>query len=301
MRYLKRYEKLDPGTYYSAASQLKTMGHIERPKDLTEWGDKMSVKKIEDIFKMGEYSIDLYHGGHKQITGKFKMSLEIKFDRSFDVAYNNWMNQESGDEIWLKFKVIVIPMDDETINNLQKLYPNESRFLFSSIDGPSKVKEYTLNSYLNINLSYSRDIIDKDTFIVKRDGRSSCKYYYTNSSKVKKQISLYNADSGEFVPSGDIIFTREDDWSCPRFSRINDSYPDNTILFSDRKSALKFKNDLRSIFRGDIIVGKKSGNPGGIKEVIMDELCSEREITFDEFERFISSIDTSSINNIYKD
>jgi hypothetical protein len=305
MRYLKKYERLGHETYQSAADQLRKLGHVERPKELMDWADRKRSEWIKDSFKMGEYSMDFFAGSRK-FSGKFKINLEIKFDREFDIALNEWMDPESGSEIWLRFKVIVIPADEETIETLQTMDPQQSRLIFSNIDGyPSKVMTYTLNSYLNINLSLSKSIIDKNIMIV-RDVAGTVqrinKYYYNDASKIKRLKTIYgDVGDGELLPSGDIVFNNELSWNCSQFSRITNSYKSSTVFFSDRKSALKFKNDLRAVFGGDIVVGKKPGNPGGVKEIVMDELCSERDISFDEFERFIKSIDIFSINSLYKD
>jgi len=73
------------------------------------------------------------------------------------------------------------------------------------------------------------------------------------------------------------------------------------IFFSDRKSAIRFKKALIDIFEGKIIYNETEENPGGLKGIIMDEICSERHFGLDDFVRFIKSLSRIRINSLYKD
>lgn len=70
---------------------------------------------------------------------------------------------------------------------------------------------------------------------------------------------------------------------------------------ADRANAQKFKKMLYDIFEGNIVWGETPQLPGGMKEEILDFLCSDMDHTLEEFEAFIESIKRISVNRIYKD
>ena len=70
---------------------------------------------------------------------------------------------------------------------------------------------------------------------------------------------------------------------------------------ADRGSAQKFKKMLYDIFEGNIIWRETPKLPGGVKEQILDFLCSDMNHTLEEFEEFIESLKRISVNKIYKD
>ena len=72
-------------------------------------------------------------------------------------------------------------------------------------------------------------------------------------------------------------------------------------VFSNRSSAVRFKKALIDVFDGKIILRETEKDPGGVKGMLMDELCSERDRTFEEFLSFIDSLKKISINSLYKD
>jgi len=72
-------------------------------------------------------------------------------------------------------------------------------------------------------------------------------------------------------------------------------------VFSNRSSAVRFKKALIDVFEGKIILRETEKDPGGVKGMLMDELCSERDRTFEEFLSFIDSLKKISINSLYKD
>jgi hypothetical protein len=73
------------------------------------------------------------------------------------------------------------------------------------------------------------------------------------------------------------------------------------FYMADRGSAQKFKKMIYDIFEGDIVWGETPELPGGVKEEILDLLCSDMDHTLEEFEAFIESIKRISLNKIYKD
>lgn len=69
--------------------------------------------------------------------------------------------------------------------------------------------------------------------------------------------------------------------------------------FADRKNAIKFINLIYGIFKGDI--DHSSSVHSDTKEVIMDHLFDDAQITIEEFEELISSIKRTNVNKLYLD
>ena len=70
---------------------------------------------------------------------------------------------------------------------------------------------------------------------------------------------------------------------------------------ADRANAQKFKKMLYDIFEGNIIWRETPALSGGVKEQILDFLCSDMGHSLEEFEQFIDSVKQISLNKIYKD
>jgi len=70
---------------------------------------------------------------------------------------------------------------------------------------------------------------------------------------------------------------------------------------SNRASAMKFKDTLYKIFKGDIIIRETPQKPNGVKEQIIDELCNEREHGIEEYEDIMNSIKNINLNKLYKE
>ena len=109
---------------------------------------------------------------------------------------------------------------------------------------------------------------------------------YLNFSKAFTWDSVEEKKSWEMSPIGSVSL--ED---------YGEFYP----VFSNRSSAVRFKKALIDVFDGKIILRETEKDPGGVKGMLMDELCSERDRTFEEFLSFIDSLKKISINSLYKD
>ena len=109
---------------------------------------------------------------------------------------------------------------------------------------------------------------------------------YLNFSKAFTWNSVEEKKSWEMIPTGYISL--ED---------YGEFYP----VFSNRSSAVRFKKALIDVFDGKIVLRETEKDPGGVKGMLMDELCSERDRTFEEFLSFIDSLKKISINSLYKD
>ena len=80
-----------------------------------------------------------------------------------------------------------------------------------------------------------------------------------------------------------------------------EEYDSISWYMADRANAQKFKKMLYDIFEGNIIWRETPALPGGVKEQILDFLCSDMGHSLEEFEQFIDSVKQISLNKIYKD
>jgi len=80
-----------------------------------------------------------------------------------------------------------------------------------------------------------------------------------------------------------------------------EEYHSISWYMADRANAQKFKKMLYDIFEGNIIWRETPALPGGVKEQILDFLCSDMGHSLEEFEQFIDSVKQISLNKIYKD
>ena len=80
-----------------------------------------------------------------------------------------------------------------------------------------------------------------------------------------------------------------------------EEYDSIAWYMADRGSAQKFKKMLYDVFEGNIVWRETPQLPGGVKEQILDFLCSDMDHTLEEFEEFIESLKRINVNKIYKD
>ena len=80
-----------------------------------------------------------------------------------------------------------------------------------------------------------------------------------------------------------------------------EEYDSIAWYMADRANAQKFKKMLYDVFEGNIVWRETPELPGGLKEQILDFLCSDMDHTLEEFEEFIESLKRISVNKLYKD
>lgn len=114
----------------------------------------------------------------------------------------------------------------------------------------------------------------------------SYKTYYSNWMYINlsKWYDTDNTTDPILDPSGKLTF---------------DTLSDYKAIFSDRNSAVKFRNLLIGVLNGDILLDENPEND--IRDWLMTELCDERDRTLDEFKRVIDSMKSININKLYKD
>jgi hypothetical protein len=75
----------------------------------------------------------------------------------------------------------------------------------------------------------------------------------------------------------------------------------STAYFSNRQSAMKFKQTLYNIFNSNLIYRESPENPGGMAEKIREEIVGEHGFGFDEYLRFVEGIKLIRVNSLYRD
>lgn len=127
--------------------------------------------------------------------------------------------------------------------------------------------------------------------------------YFVNDIQLNISDS-FDPDAGdEYDDNGNTTWSSDDPTFTPTgsfgFSPTHES--PYTAFFMNRADAVKFKKLLIDIFEGRIIINPSSEHPGGDKEWLLDELCSEKDRTLEEFESIINSIKKVNVNKMYKD
>lgn len=97
----------------------------------------------------------------------------------------------------------------------------------------------------------------------------------------------------------------------PDLDPINDLIPQpncsfegieiSTAYFSNRQSAMKFKQTLYEMFSSQLIYRESPENPGGMVERIREEIVGEYGFGFDDYLRFVEGIKRIRINTLYRD
>jgi hypothetical protein len=265
MKYLKRWnilsEELKPSTYLSAADKLSKIGHKKRPEELKKWARKRS--EIESISTAKELGQYKVRFLNNTEWTDADCYIALSFDNyQLEQDYGSWLRGEiSNMYIGLSFGVIPINEESEEALNSE----------FSKQHGDQSSGIYWI-SFIWLHLTENAERID---------GVTPQELLTINGIKIpKNKMDLVDI----IIPKGHCNFDDSDN-----------------VYFSDRKSALRFKKALIDIFEGKIIYNETTEDPGGLKGIIMDEICSERHFSLDDFVRFIKSLSRIRINSLYKD
>ena len=268
MRYLKKYnEELKPETYLSAAQKLQSLGHQRRPEALRVYAEEIKQRQKEERkAKTLEEAKKL--GEYDVKFGDFVGKCYIYFswiNDDFDECVQEFKS-EDGSSLWLKFSMGFIPVDEETLYSFNEAetrtgYPN-SKISYSI--SPSDNGVWWIQDF-GINLSKSVGLINQN------------------------DISLYpdiEEATEELIPGGDVYL---DGIEFPAF------------YFADRANAQKFKTMLHKLFNSEIIFNADSNRPGGMVEMIREEIVGEYGFGFNEYLRVVESIKRIRVNSLYRD
>jgi len=279
MKYLKRYnEELEPNTYKKAGERLKRMGHAKRGNKLISWGedvkereeDRKAKKRREEASKLGTYKMKIIQ---RKVTQKisgvpiYNSSEDIRLEGNFFIHfYIDENNFKESYDMWENGEPFSIPFD------------------FGIIPADDVTYEKLL------------DLVGEDELYLNT--------FYVNYMYIQLSEGNYGCDTYSCIDdNGDEVINRENVTLNPKGELTFSNFNANglTAYFGDRKSAVQFKKMIIDLFEGKIVYGETNDNPGGIKEFVMDELCSERDRTLEEFESIIKSIRKININKLYKD
>lgn len=265
MKWIKTYEELKPETYDSAADKLSKLGHKKRPSELKSWSDNIKKRNlIESIKTIGDFEIEVGTGswGSKSYNDTKKVGqFYIYLNFDKDDLYNQMRD-------WKEHGTDCwLPLDIA-------LYPinEESKKIldsFSEIYYNDKIGVYFVSRFwFNISQSYSV-VSDKQLY----------------DFGIKKPINIEDLKNDIF-PTGLID--------------IDDTH-DVSILFINRKNAIKFKKSLIDIFNGNVDYRSSNENPGGLRDEVLDELSDEYGLDIGQLLRFTDSLKKIRINSLYKD
>ena len=265
MRYLKKYnEELKSDTYKSAADKLARMGHVKRPEELMKWHD--IAKEKEEIAKEEARLKAIEESKRKVLEQASKLGihkLTLK-DRSTKFTGDFYINFNWDSDNFYEY------YGDWKNNDNSGFWLT---FYFSVIPASDESKEF------------ANEVLSKEMGIPS-DGRYSLGHFGINLSEGGNGYDDDGKQTLILKPSGGYY---EEEW-------YNIDWD-----MADRASAQKFKKMLYDVFEGNIVWRETPELPGGVKEQILDFLCSDMDHTLEEFEEFIESLKRISVNKIYKD
>jgi len=262
MRYLKTYnEELKADTYKSAADKLTKMGHAKRPEELMKWY-VINKEKEKDEFKRKALE-------EASKLGTYKITIYSNLQTS-----NIKRNLQFTGDFYIYFYW--------NYDNFNENYEDWKRFDTSSVwltfdfavlPASEESKEF-INNVLGKEMSISND------------GKCYLGSFGLNLTQGGNSIDENDKPTYVFKPDSGFYWEEYDSFYW---------------TLADRQSAQKFKKMLYDVFEGNIVWRETPQLPGGVKEQILDLLCSDMDHTLEEFEAFIESIKRISVNKLYKD
>ena len=178
---------------------------------------------------------------------------------------------------------------------------------------------------------FINDIRDTFSFIISNTKSHSCKeaiILLNNDGVFEKLLAGYLYDPKLVRTDEDIhdavklwcddydtaidIYGHINEWDVSNVTNMNGLFKGHYFIgyfdeyegswgLSNRASAMKFKDTLYKIFKGDIIIRETPQKPNGVKEQIIDDLCNEREHSIEEYEDIMNSIKNINLNKLYKE
>jgi hypothetical protein len=266
MKYIKNISELKSSVYKSAADKLRNMGHTKRVTNLEDWGKKKEeIEKSKDKLDMikSVESIGTYDILFTHENHRGLFYINLDLDSSqFIDKYADWISGENT-HLHLDLSIGVIPVDDD----FDDTGIAESR-------GIAKGGVYWIGE-INLHLG-EFPIGEKGGYPGDNDAAYNIYQKDNLSPKLPHPVN----------PKGNMYLEH---W-------------EHNFLFADRRNAARFRKSIIDIFKGTIDYKETPSNPGGLKEEVMDFLCSERPIfTISEFETFIKSLGRANINRFFKD
>jgi hypothetical protein len=131
------FEELTSGTYTSASSKLRRLGHVKRADALYDWPKKVGEKKNFLIWsKFGQYRIDIfkdiYSKGQrtteKMMAGDFYLGLSLDEESIYNGSVSEWF--DNGHPLIVNFYLGFMSADESTsslMNTVPEIRSNEWR------------------------------------------------------------------------------------------------------------------------------------------------------------------------------
>jgi hypothetical protein len=265
-------EELKSDTYKSAANKLAGMGHVKRPEELMKWysvaKEKEEIEKEKARLKAEEEKLRLLEESKRKALeessklGTYKITIKCD-GKSFtgDFFIYFYWNDDNFSEVYYDWK----SFDNHSIS---------LEFPFAVLPASEESKQFF-------------DNILKNEVSITPDGRCYVGAFGLNLTQGGNNYDEQtNKETFVFKPSGDGFYWEH--WEAD-------------FYMADRASAQRFKKLLYDIFKGDVVLGDTPELPGGVKEKILDHLCSDLDHTLEEFEAFMEYIKQIRVNKIYKD
>jgi hypothetical protein len=294
MKWLKTYEELDPRTYRNAANKLSNWNKSKRSYKLEDWADE-SEYGIYNMHTAKQYRKDSFT--LKEKNSKFTMPTLIGVYYGYDPGselpvnllkppygsnredniekYSNKMVQdwENGDapQLSIMLEFGLKPTKETTTKDGKELQPSREEFNWKD------KRRYLGSVYpmFRINIVLTEEAYGMDDW-----------YGYSKEEAER---------AGEYWKEPTI----QEFYSDAKWEHLNISRPftDGYFgIFSDRKSAIKFKNYFLSIINGE----NSQLNGLDIKSIIMDVLSLVGGESSD-IERIMNKIKSIRIHGLYDD
>jgi len=134
MRYIKLFEELTSGTYTSASSKLRRLGHVKRADVLYDWARTVGKKNnLLKWSKFGQYKMDIFKdiystkpggggGGQrtteKMMAGDFYLGLSLE-ESIYNGSVSDWF--DNGHPLLINFYLGFMPADESTSSLMDKV------------------------------------------------------------------------------------------------------------------------------------------------------------------------------------
>ena len=290
MKWLKTYEELDPGTYRRAASKLQNWNKSNRADQLSDWADEKEYgfynlhigesrgRNDSIIVKNSTFTlpslVGVYYGysSDTNIPSNLINKKQNEIESLANRMVNDWVD---GDVRCLSI------MFEFGFKPTKETMKKDNRFKNISYSNNSLIKWKDANRYTgNILPTFRINLLLTDETWGKQG------YYEEWEEETKEEGKEWTEPS---------VYQYYEDTSYD-FITLSRPFTDTSFgVFSDRKSAIKFKNYFLSIMNGETY-----GERIDIKSVIMEVLSIVGGESVD-IERIMGKLRNIRIHGLYDD
>ena len=275
MKYLKRFnEELKSSTYKSAATRLKSLGHIRRSGELDQWAIEVQNKE-KDARELENFNSFKHDVPFKINLVKSKWNPTSKI-RNYEIMMSgNFYLKPSFDDDWAR---------DSYTDNTQE-------------DG---THEYAYNMPFEVGIMPADDE-SKELFRLIEDKLSDEVYegvywlqrlYYKIINEGAKEITPTGEFSWECRESDEIMF--ENRAEALRFKKMFVDAVHGRNTFGNSKWCPSMHEQLKKFFLGDWLQ-RYNSDTKSYDKVDRTDIFNE-----EAFKRFLDSTNRMSVNQLYK-